>query len=265
MTDPFVKLYASTLESSLWWGEDAPTRLVWITLLLAADHEGIYSGTLPGLAGKARVTLEEARVAVWRLQQPDSESRTPDFEGRRIEVLEGTGYRLLNYRRYRDKRSPRQIADAARKAASRAADTADMSQKSTPRSEILDLRDQISEDQISEGGCKGDAPAAPPPAALAAPKPKRRPRSVTTMLPDDFAPNAEHATIARDRGLDLAEVFAQFRDWAAANATRKADWNATLRNWLRREKSHHVAPRGSSGPRSINSEVFEHIFRKATE
>lgn len=146
MSDPFVKLYATLLESSLWWGEDAPTRLVWITLLVAADHTGLYQGTLPGLAGKARVTLEEARNAVWRLQQTDSESRTPDHGGKRIEVVPGIGYRLLNYGKYRDKRSPKQVQDAAYKAAqrerSRNSDSPDMSTESGEVSKISNLRSE---------------------------------------------------------------------------------------------------------------------------
>lgn len=64
--------------------------------------------------------------------------------------------------------------------------------------------------------------------------PKAKPKSVTTLLPDDFAPTAEHATIARERGLDLRDQFERMRDWALSKAVRKADWNATFRNWLRR-------------------------------
>jgi hypothetical protein len=88
---------------------------------------------------------------------------------------------------------------------------------------------------------------------------------VKTLLPDDFAPNAEHATIARERGLDLAEVFAGFRDWCAANGARKVDWNATLRKWLRSEQTRHGASRAQQSGRGGNAEVFQYIFNKATE
>src|SRR5690606_30348210 len=68
----------------------------------------------------------------------------------------------------------------------------------------------------------------------AAAPPEGRPRSIKRLLPDDFGPTAEHATIARESGVDLIEEFAKMRDWANSNAERKADWNATFRNWLRR-------------------------------
>jgi hypothetical protein len=88
---------------------------------------------------------------------------------------------------------------------------------------------------------------------------------VKTLLPDDFAPNAEHATIARERGLDLAEVFAGFRDWCAANGARKVDWNATLRKWLRSEQTRHGASRAQQSRGHGNHDVYKFIFDKATE
>lgn len=260
MADPFVKLYSTILESTLWWGEDVPTRLVWITLLVASDHEGIYRGTLPGLAGRARVTLEEARNAVYRLQLPDTESRTPDYEGRRIEVIPEVGYKLLNYEKYRDKRSPKQVSDASRKAEQRKADKADMSQMSPLdlRSEILDPRLEILDpDPDSEGSPEGNAPATPPPAAVAAPRSMKRTKKPLTDMPDGFSPNAQHQTIAAEEGLNLAEQFQAFCDNVAKRAAQYANWDAALREWLRRQKTF-------SGPsRARQSSVRNYIEQQA--
>ncbi len=245
MSDSFVKLYASILDSSLWWGEDVATRLVWVTLLVAADHNGVYSGTLPGLAGKARVTLEEARHAVWRLQQPDEESRTPDHDGRRIEHLAGVGYQLLNYQKYRDRRSPRQIADAARKAAGRVRTAADMSecppQILDPRSEILDSRSESERDpdarakgsknQTSEPEPEPRQTNAPPLSAKAPPrapmpheraearKAKETQPEVTGAQPalrykfrEDWKPSKAHRARGQEMGLTDDEILERADD-----------------------------------------------------
>lgn len=99
MSYAFTKLFASITESTVWC-EPMPTRIVWITMLAKADRNGRVFASVPGLANLARVTVEEAEVAVARFQEPDRYSRTPDHDGRRIEPIDG-GWRLLNYEKYR--------------------------------------------------------------------------------------------------------------------------------------------------------------------
>jgi hypothetical protein len=53
-------------------------------------------------------------------------------------------------------------------------------------------------------------------------------------LPDDFAPTEDHTAIAAGLGVDLEREFEKFCDYWRAEGKPKADWNATLRNWLRR-------------------------------
>lgn len=52
-------------------------------------------------------------------------------------------------------------------------------------------------------------------------------------LPDDFAPNDDHVAIAAGLGVDLDHEFAKFCDYWRSEGKTKADWNATLRNWIR--------------------------------
>jgi hypothetical protein len=73
---------------------------MWITLLAMADHDGRVWGSIPGLANRARVTVEEAEAALERFLAPDRYSRTPDHEGRRIKVIPG-GWEVLNHAKYR--------------------------------------------------------------------------------------------------------------------------------------------------------------------
>ena len=98
----YTKLFSSITESTVWC-EPAGTRLVWITLLAKCDMFGRFAGSVPGLARLANVSLEDTSKALETLQAPDPYSRTPDNEGRRLEVIDG-GWRLLNHEKYRDLR-----------------------------------------------------------------------------------------------------------------------------------------------------------------
>lgn len=98
----FTKLFSSITESTVWC-EPAHTRLVWITMLAMADRQGRVWASIPGLANRARVPLEDTEKALNTLLGPDKYSRTPDNDGRRIEPIDG-GWRLLNHAKYRDLR-----------------------------------------------------------------------------------------------------------------------------------------------------------------
>ena len=108
MSYSFTKLFSSITESTVWC-EPLATRVVWITMLAMADRKGRVFASIPGLANRARVGLEETEAALARFLSPDRYSRTPDHEGRRIEPIDG-GWRLLNYEKYRETRD-----DAARR------------------------------------------------------------------------------------------------------------------------------------------------------
>ena len=100
----FTKLHTTILDSSLWeapW----PIKGVWITMLAMADCQGEIMTSLPGLARRATVSVEDCERAINVFLSPDPFSRTPDSEGRRIEAVTG-GWRLLNYLHYRMKGDP---------------------------------------------------------------------------------------------------------------------------------------------------------------
>lgn len=230
MAKQYVKVYVEFLESTLWWGENEQTRLIWITLLVAADWEGIYHGTLPGLAGKARVSLEDAERAIERLMTPDKHSRTPDNDGRRVEKIDG-GFKLLNYQKYRDKQTPKQEQDARDQAAARArkkaAVTPDASDATLTNQTVLSLESQSESESRSERNPPSEGKEMP-----------RAARSVlATRLPDDFGLTPERRAIAETEKADPDREFAQFTDHfrsAPGVKGRKNDWDATWRNWCRR-------------------------------
>lgn len=111
----YVKLFASILDSSL-WERDLATKVVWITVLAMSDRDGVVSASVPGLARRAGVTIEQCQAALDIFLSPDPYSRTPDHEGRRITKVDG-GWELLNHQKYRKLESAedRREKDAERK------------------------------------------------------------------------------------------------------------------------------------------------------
>lgn len=98
MTEGYTKLLSSITESTI-WSEDNETRIVWITMLAMADHVGYIGASVPGLAARARVSLEATEVALAKFLAPDKYSRNSEYEGRRIAVVD-RGWKLLNYKRF---------------------------------------------------------------------------------------------------------------------------------------------------------------------
>jgi hypothetical protein len=101
MSLAYTKLFSSITESTVWCGTSPALKIVWITMLAKADKIGRVHMSIPGLAKLAEVSIQEAEDAIEKLLQPDTYSRTHDYEGRRVETIDG-GWRLLNFSKYRD-------------------------------------------------------------------------------------------------------------------------------------------------------------------
>lgn len=103
MSDSYTKLMRS-LPASTICTEPLATRWLWVVMLSQADANGRVYGSVPGLARIANISLEECEVALARFQAPDQYSRTQDFEGRRIRLIDG-GWELINHAKYSKTRS----------------------------------------------------------------------------------------------------------------------------------------------------------------
>ena len=95
----YTKLLASITDSTIWREPDT-TRLVWVTMLAMADQNGVVGASIPGLADRARVSLDATVVALNTFHSPDKWSRTQEYEGRRIADVDG-GWVLLNHAKHR--------------------------------------------------------------------------------------------------------------------------------------------------------------------
>lgn len=122
----FVKLDCGMLDSTIW--ADREARELFITALLMAEPRellqdeaqievrslqetgfkvpsgwyGFVSAAGVGIVARAKMEIEVGLSALERLGRPEADSRTPDFEGRRLVRING-GYIALNFAKYREK------------------------------------------------------------------------------------------------------------------------------------------------------------------
>ncbi|WP_110647581.1 hypothetical protein [Salinicola peritrichatus] len=61
-----------------------------------------------------------------------------------------------------------------------------------------------------------------------------------TQLPDDFQPNDTNRRIAAERGVNLEDELANFKDYHGAKGSKFKDWNLALNTWLRRARGTKV-------------------------
>jgi hypothetical protein len=123
---PFVKLDTGILNSTLWVGFDA--RNVFITALLMAEPREITEPTpqlkvqaieptgfvVPpgwygfvkaagiGIVRQSGIDRDRGMAALEELGDPDTESRSAEYEGRRLVRVNG-GFVVLNYMKYRER------------------------------------------------------------------------------------------------------------------------------------------------------------------
>lgn len=95
----YTKLFSTIVTSTIWQEPDR-TRIVWITMLALSDKNGEIHASIPGLARIAGVPTADCETAINAFLSPDSYSRTPEHEGRRIAKIDG-GWELLNFQKYR--------------------------------------------------------------------------------------------------------------------------------------------------------------------
>jgi len=95
----YTKLFSTILTSTI-WQEPIEVKVLWITMLALSDKNGYVSGSIPGLAHVAGISLEACQKGIQCLSSPDSFSRTKIEDGRRIREADG-GWELVNHAKYR--------------------------------------------------------------------------------------------------------------------------------------------------------------------
>lgn len=79
--------------------------------------------------------------------------------------------------------------------------------------------------------------------------------SPETVLPKNLAIDTRHKSYSMDKGLDVREEFAAFKDHARANGRTAVDWSAAFSGWLRQSAKRAELANTRPGKRSTDDKV----------
>jgi len=116
----YAKLFSSIYQGTLRGRSDS--LLVFTNLLAHADQFGHVDIHPRAIAEEVGLRLDAVQAALDELEAPDSESRSPDEDGRRIVRLDGHrawGWRIVNYTKYRSIRNEEDRREQNRRAQAR--------------------------------------------------------------------------------------------------------------------------------------------------
>lgn len=104
----FGKVFASMYDGTLATKGPWQALVTFQQLIVLADRTGIVDMTPEALSRRTTIPLEIINIGIAALEQTDSESRTPDLDGRRIARLSPDrtwGWQIVNYEKYNKIRS----------------------------------------------------------------------------------------------------------------------------------------------------------------
>lgn len=100
MSDGFTLLWGKTLYSSLWLNGSKELRLLFFTMLMLKDSNGVVLSSVPGLVHASKLTLEEVEKALGELLAKDDFDTSGVEGGIRIRKIVG-GWQVVNHDLYR--------------------------------------------------------------------------------------------------------------------------------------------------------------------
>lgn len=274
---PFTKLFSSIVTSSI-WTEDAPTKVVWVTMLALADADGDVWASVGGLAQTAGVTRDQCEHALAKFLAPDPDSRTRELEGRRIVVTDG-GWHLVNYRKYREmgRAEDRREYFANKKREQRSRQQMSTPVHTCPQSSTAST---MSTD-IEAKAEANKTTTTPTPSSDAPDKPARNSRKKLTTVADSPPTLAEVEAFVAEIGgtIDAAEFIDAnaVAGWTHSGGRKPVlDWRAHYRRWMRfrTERAAAEAPEEIKPPhwdeaveidRQVRRERAERAAAKAKE
>lgn len=281
----FVKLDSGFLESSTWLDRDA--RDIFITALLLAvpreftepvqqlSHDsleptgwsapkgwyGFVRASGSSLIDRAKVEQNEGAKALHRLGAPDPESRSPEYDGRRMVRVSG-GWIVLNYDRYRRKdqtaaeraaryRLSHQNSEPPAESCNECEPCSGEQTSQPSRRVTRDDRDEtVTSENITEPSrgerdetasvthvdvdveeeIRSQIPLSPP----GAKRRRANANSRSTICPevDQFVVTQATLDLATELGVDWKKHFGVMHDWSHGTGKQRLDWNATLRNFM---------------------------------
>jgi hypothetical protein len=240
----YVKLDKSITDSSL-WQESNETKLLWITLLTMTDANGEVRTSLPGLARRAGVTVEQAKEALRVLASPDPNDRSGVAEGRRIVEIDH-GWEVINYNSYTQLANSETVKAQTRERVRRHRERKKgvTVKRYTPLQSVTGVTSNGSNGTETETETETDEQGTPPlsspvgeehgkkkSAKAKAPKEKHQ----RHVIPPVYEVVREYG---RQRGMADPDINVFFDYWESVGWKRGSrlikDWEATLRVWQSR-------------------------------
>jgi hypothetical protein len=114
----FSLLWSSLLRSSLWIEGTKEMKLLFLTLMMMKDAEGVVRSSFIGLVDAAKLTTEETKEALAALMAPDKNDSSKVMEGRRVVDVPG-GWKVVNHEMYQFSTEAKRLFWRAQKAAQR--------------------------------------------------------------------------------------------------------------------------------------------------
>jgi len=195
-------------------------------MIVLADDDGVIDMTEDSIAARTRVPIDEVKSCITYLEQADPDSRTPDEDGRRLIKISphrSWGWRIVNYRRYRESASKEMIrmAEAERKAAYRRKYGKTSSPTPPPKIEEIDREERRPVPDLSRTGA-GQVPD----------KGAVEPRSAAKISNCDEEYLKALAADPTYRGIDVKFELGKMSRWCETN--RKQPTRKRFVNWLNR-------------------------------
>ena len=248
MSDGYTPVFNSVFDGTLYgkW----PASAVWLTMLALCDRNGNVDMTFQAIAGRTGWPMDLLVEGIGALMQPDSFSRSPAHDGRRlIPLVEGRnwGWHVVNHALYREKARLR-AQNATQVADGRNAEKVRRYKERHPGTPA-DTRGHRETPQTP-----GDTLSDSNPNKKEEQHRKRGADTRGTRIPVPFAISDEMRSwaLAETPGVDLDKATAEFVDyWKGVSGQRgcKLDWPATWRNRMR-EVASRKAPRPQAKERS---------------
>jgi len=111
----FAKIFTQIFDSSI--VEQPEVRFTFMDLLVLCDANGVVDMTHEAIARRTNRPIEVVRESIATLEAPDTRSRTPDSDGRRLIRLDAHrdwGWFIVNYERFRMTASEEQRREKTR-------------------------------------------------------------------------------------------------------------------------------------------------------
>jgi hypothetical protein len=99
----FVKIFSQIFDSSV--ANDYQVRHTLMDLLALADPTGRVDMTMESIQARTRIPMDILVSSMSALSSPDPQSRSPEYDGRRIVLLDSHrnwGWQIVNYLTYRN-------------------------------------------------------------------------------------------------------------------------------------------------------------------